>query len=125
MAVAHTADPRYDDLLRGFMLTAHPDFALLRAALFTRCEQEDGEAAYAQRLASALDELSTNNRPQRLLVAGHMATPGGHATVAGRHLRLASAAHAHPRAAGQYLLFDAARSIERIEELCEGIQSAF
>jgi hypothetical protein len=124
LAVAHTADPRYDDLLRGFMLTAHPDFSLLRAALFTRCEQEDGEAAYAQRLASALDQLSVEDVPQRLLVAGHMATPGGHAIVAGRHLRLASAAHAHPRAAGQYLLFDAARSIDRVEELCEGLQRA-
>jgi hypothetical protein len=125
LAVSRASDPRYDDLLRGFMLTAHPDFAILRAALFTRCEHEDGEAAYAARLANALEQLSADGAPQRLLVAGHISTPGGHTVVVERHLRLASAAHAQPRAAGQYLLFDTARPIDRIEELCEGLQSVF
>ncbi|MFL5806538.1 MAG: metallophosphoesterase [Roseiflexaceae bacterium] len=125
LAVARASDPRYDDLLRGFMVTAHPNFAILRAALFARCEHEEGEAAYAAQLASALDQLSIDSMAQRVLVAGHIATPGGHAVVAGRHLRLSSAAHARPRAAGQYLLFDAARSVGRAEELCAGLQSVF
>jgi hypothetical protein len=111
LAVADRHDRHYDDLLRGFMVTAHPDFAILRDALFTRCEQDDSESAYAVRLAAGLDRLSGAGVAQYVLVAGHMATPGGHAVVAGRHLRLASGTHARPHSAAQYLLFDAARSV--------------
>lgn len=122
LAVTGPNDPRYDDLLRGFFATAYPDFRLLRSALFTRCEQEDSETDYAGRLAAALGQLSANYSPQRLFVAGHMATPGGHAVVAQRHLRLASGAHANPAASRAYLLFDTARSIERIDDLVAGLQ---
>jgi hypothetical protein len=119
--VTGPADPRYDDLLRGFFATAHPDFRLARSALFTRCEQADNEDAYAGRFAAALGQLSANYAPQRLLVAGHIATPGGHTVVAQRHLRLASGAHAHPAASREYLLFDTARSIDSIDDLLAGL----
>jgi hypothetical protein len=122
LAVTGPHDPRYDDLLRGFMITAHPDFRLVRSALFTRCEQEDGEGAYTARLAAALGQLSVDYAPQHLLVAGHIATSGGHTVVAERHLRLASGAHANPAASRAYLLFDTARSIERIDDLVAGLQ---
>jgi hypothetical protein len=123
IAVGGVGDPRYDDLLRGFMITAHPDFRALRAALFTRCEQEDDGISYAERLRAALELLSSGYAPQRALVAGHMATAGGHAIVAGRHLRLSSGAHAHPPGAAQYLLFDAARPIARVDDLVTGLSS--
>jgi len=122
LAVLGSADPRYDDLLRGFFVTAHPDFQLVRSALFTRCEQEDSEADYAGRLATSLGQLSVGYAPQRLLVAGHIATSGGHTVVAQRHLRLARGAHAHPAASRAYLLFDTARSIERIDDLLSSLQ---
>ena len=122
LAVPSPADPRYDDLLRGFFVTAHPDFGIVRSALFTRCELEDSEAAYTARLAAALGQLSVGYAPQRLLVAGHIATSGGHAVVAQRHLRLASGAHAHTPAARAYLLFDTARSIHGIDDLLAGLQ---
>jgi hypothetical protein len=122
LAVASPNDPRYDDLLRGFIVTAHPDFSILRAALFARCEQEDGAAAYAVRLTAALDRLSGAGATQRVLVAGHLATPGGHAVVAERHLRLASGPHARPQSAAQYLLFDAARYVEGVADLLAGLQ---
>jgi Calcineurin-like phosphoesterase len=122
LAVPGPADPRYDDLLRGFVVTAHPDFRVVRSALFTRCEQEDSEDAYTVRLAAALEGLSVGYAPQRLLVAGHIATPGGHTVVAERHLRLASGAHAHPAASRAYLLFDTARSIDNIDDLLSGLQ---
>ena len=122
LAVSDPADPRYDDLLRGFFITAHPDFRIIRSALFARCEQEDGEEAYTAWLAAGLEGLSAGYAPQRLLVAGHMATPGGYTIVAARHLRLASGAHAHPAASRAYLLFDTARSIESIDELLAGLQ---
>ncbi len=122
LAVDGPDDPRYDDLLRGFMVTAHPDFPRLRAALFTRCEQEDGAATYAVRLAAALDRLSGEGATQHVLVAGHLATPGGHAVVAERHLRLASGPHARPQSAAQYLLFDTARSVGGVADLWAGLQ---
>jgi Calcineurin-like phosphoesterase len=125
LAVEGPDDLRYDDLLRGLIVTAHPDFAILRAALFTRCEQKDGETAYAARLGAALGQLSVDAVPQLVLVAGHMATPAGHAIVAGRHLRLSSAAHARPREAGQYLLFDTARAVDSVEDLRSGLHSIF
>jgi hypothetical protein len=49
----------------------------------------------------------------------------GHTVVAQRHLRLASGAHAQPRTAGQYLVFDAARRIDSIEDVHWGLQSVF
>ena len=122
LAVSGSADPRYDDLLRGFFITAHPDFRIIRSALFTRCEQEDSEAAYTTRLAAALEGLSVGYAPQHLLVAGHMATSGGHTVVAQRHLRLASGIHAHPSASRAYLLFDTAGSTESIDDLVTGLQ---
>jgi hypothetical protein len=122
LAVSGPADPRYDDLLCGFLITAHPDFRIVRNALFTRCEQGDGEGAYTARLTAALECLSIGYAPQRLLVAGHIATPGGHAVVAQRHLRLASGAHAQPAASRAYLLFDTARSIARIDDLVADLQ---
>jgi hypothetical protein len=123
LATGALNDPRYDDLLCGFLITAHPDFRALRAALFTRCEQEDDESSYAERLRAALDKLSSGYAPQCALVAGHIATAGGHAVVAGRHLRLSSGAHAHPPGAAQYLLFDAARPIARVDDLVTGLSS--
>ena len=122
LAVSGPDDPRYDELLRGFFAIAHPDFSLVRSALFTRCEQDDSEANYAARLAAALEQLSAGYALQRLLVAGHIATPGGHIVVAQRHLRLASGAHARPAASWAYLLFDTARSIASIDELLAGLR---
>jgi hypothetical protein len=122
LAVSGSADPRYDDLLRGFIITAHPDFRLVRSALFTRCEQDDGEDAYAAHLAAALEQLSLGYVPQHVLIAGHIATPGGHTVVAERHLRLASGAHADPAASRAYLLFDTACSIANIDDLLAGLQ---
>jgi hypothetical protein len=125
LAVSGPGDPRFDDLLRGFMVTAHPHWRQLWSALFTRCEQEPGDQAYAQALSDLLNQFSHGYAPQRWLVAGHLRVDGGHALVAERHLRLASAAHATPRTAGQYLLFDAGRPMERVEELLAGLRSVF
>jgi hypothetical protein len=125
LAVTQPDDPRFDDLLRGFMVTAHPHWRQLRSALFTRCEQELGDKAYAEALKDMLDQLSESYTPQRWMLAGHMRVDGGHTLVAERHLRLASSAHATPRAAGQYLLFDAGRPVERVDELLAGLKSVF
>jgi hypothetical protein len=72
-----------------------------------------------------LVHLSNGFATQRVLVTGHVVVPGGHLIVNERHLRLASAAHARPREAGQYLLFDAARPIQNAEELQANLGNIF
>ncbi|NOK61109.1 MAG: hypothetical protein GFH27_549307n92 [Chloroflexi bacterium AL-W] len=125
LGVSEPDDPRYDNLLRGFLTTAHHHFALLRLTLFTRCEREHGVDHYGHVVEMFLDHLAAAYPPQHFLVAGHMSVTGGHEVVAKRHLRLASATHATPREAGQYLLFDAAQPITTMGGLCAALQSVF
>jgi hypothetical protein len=123
LSASEPDDPRYDDLLRGFLVSGSADFRLLYDTLFTRCEQQVGESVYTKHLNALLAHVSEGYIPQRMLVAGHMAVAGGHMVVVNRHLRLASATHARPREAGQYLRFDAARPIGSASDLLAGLGS--
>lgn len=125
LAVSGPDDPRYDDLVRGDIVTDHPDFALVWDLLFTRCEQTHELALYDGIVELMLHQLSAGFAPQRVLVAGHMNTPGGHRVVGSRHLRLSSAKNAQPREAGQYLLFDTACPVRGVDDLRQGLQSVF
>jgi hypothetical protein len=126
LAVSGPDDPRYDDLLRGFIVNSYPIFdKLLWPALFTRCEKEYGLNDYAIFLDALLNELSVDFCPQDLLVSGHISVNGGHQVIAHRQLRLASAEHAIPRKAAQYLLFDTARPIRDINDLLKGLGSVY
>jgi hypothetical protein len=123
LAVTGPDDPRYDDLLRGSIVTATPDFQLLYSTLFTRCEQEYGLDEYAAILQLALQHLSTDYAPQQVLVAGHLAVKNGFQIITEKHLRLASGSHARLRAAGRYLLFDTARPVEKAASLLVNLHS--
>ncbi|HRV93591.1 MAG TPA: metallophosphoesterase family protein [Anaerolineae bacterium] len=126
LAVSGPDDPRYDDLLRGFIATSHPDFeALLWPALFTRCEQEYGLADHRIFVDALLQALSTEFSAQNFLVTGHITIKGGHETVTKQHLRLASAHHATPRRAGQYLLFDTSSPVDSITTLVNQLGTVF
>jgi hypothetical protein len=125
LAVSDPLDPRYDDLLRSFIVTANPDFQVFYSALFTRCEQEYGLAEYAETLRLALHHLSTDYVPQKVLVAGHMAVQNGFQIVAEKHLRIASGSHARPRETGRYLLFDAARPIKEAADLLPSLHTVY
>jgi hypothetical protein len=125
LAVSDPLDPRYDDLLRGFIVTANPDFQVLYSALFTRCEQEYGLAEYAETLQLMLHHLSTDYVSQKVLVAGHTAVQNGFQIVAEKHLRIASGSHAKPRETGRYLLFDAARPIKEAADLLPSIHTVY
>jgi hypothetical protein len=126
LAVSGPDDPRYNDLLRGFIVGNLPLFTeILWPALFTRCEREYGLADYRIFLQILLSELSLDFTPQQILVTGHITIPGGHQIVAPRQLRLASAHHATPHEAGQYLLFDTAQPIANIEDLCTKLHSVY
>lgn len=125
LAVAGPGEPRYDDLLVGYLAASHPDFALLWAALFNRNEREYGERDYGIFLDALLRELSAGYHRQEVLVTGHVPCRGGYAVVAGRQLRLASGAHAHPHRSGRYLLVDVGRRVRGIEGLLAGMGSVF
>ena len=117
LAVIGADDPRYNDLLRGFLASTSTDFGHLYEALFTSCEREYGPAQYSAMLAGTLQQLSIGYAQQRVLVAGHMVTNNGYTVIADRHLRLASGCHARPRERRAYLLFDAARPVEQATDL--------
>jgi hypothetical protein len=126
LAVSGPEDPRYDDLLRGFVVSSHPAFDnLLWPALFTRCEKEYGLHDYASFLKAMLEALSLDFFPQQVVVAGHTSVKGGYQLVARQHLRLASAEHATPREAGQYLLFDTAQPLRTGDDLLKGLGSIY
>ncbi len=126
LAVSGPADPRYNDLLRGFFASSDSAFQdLLWPALFTRCEQDYGPGDYAIFLEALLQEVSVGFYRQRALVAGHMTMHGGYRLVAGRHLRIASGHHATPREAACYLLFDAAQPVNQADDLLPGLGSIY
>jgi hypothetical protein len=119
-------DPRYDDLLRGFIASNQSHFdRLLWPALFTRCEKQYGLGDYRIFLDALLKELSVDFSSQQVLVAGHITLKGGHQIIAGRHLRLASGKNATPPQAGQYLLFDTAQPGQDVEDLVTGLGSVY
>lgn len=123
LGITDVADMRYDALLRSMFVTGQPDFQLLRAALFSRCEQEYGAVGYAVLVDTLLNHLSAGFFPQRFLVTGHMAAPHGYAAIGDRHLRIASGPHAIPPEAGCYLLLDTSRPLQRMEQLVACVHS--
>ena len=127
LAVDGKEDPRYDDLLRAFMISEHSrEFEVLWGALFTRCEKELSAQLYARILDKFMETLSVGAlAPQRFLVSGHLDVDGGHQWVTPNHLRLASAKHAQPRDAGEYLLFDVGAAVESGEVLTDKLGSVY
>jgi hypothetical protein len=125
LAVTGPEDPRYDDLLVGYLASSHPDFELLWAALFNRNEREYGERDYGIFLDALLRELSAGYHRQEVLVTGHVPCRGGSRVVAGRQLRVASGAHAHPHRAGRYVLVDVGRRVRGVEGLLQGLGSVY
>ncbi|MBN1562736.1 MAG: metallophosphoesterase, partial [Anaerolineae bacterium] len=102
LAIQGPDDPRYSHLLRAFMIGQQSqEFRLLWDALFTMNEVGIAEMAYLQTSQQFLEAFSVDApAPQRVMVSGHIITPaGGHTLVNRFHLRLSSAAHAHPREA--------------------------
>ncbi len=119
-------DPRYDDFLIGAIASSsHPHFDLLWQALFTRNEEQDGQSDYKNIVTGMLTAFSTKALPQTVLVSGHMQCPGGFTQVNHHQLRIASATHAKPRSAGQYLLFDVSKRVKTAADLLPQLASIF
>jgi Icc-related predicted phosphoesterase len=120
-------DPRFDDLIRAFMLTKQShEFEVLWDALFTRCEYATPEPLYSRLLATFLQTFSDGAPAlQRYIVTGHIVVEGGHDIVNLQQLRLASATHARPREAGQYMLLDFGKPVSSMDDLVQSLGNVF
>lgn len=118
LAVSGPDDPRYRDLLRGFIASSlEPEWPLLWDFFFTQCEAERGRARYKKIVRRFLKAYSSPGLRQRVLVSGHIVVAGGYAFPTEETLRLASWTHARPHQAGCYLLFDVTRPVMRAADL--------
>ena len=127
-AINGPADPRYPHLLRGFAISQqNRQFDILWNALFTQNESGLTEEAYTNGCQVFLQTFSVDAPcPQNVIVSGHIATPsGGHTLVNRQHLRMASAAHARPREAGQYLLLDCTLPQRAAPQLLGSLRNLF
>ena len=125
LAVKGRDDPRYNDLLRGFIASSDPDFGLLWAALFTRCEKEYSLSDYRIFLKALLEALSENFVQQNVLVAGHINVKNGYQIVGDSHFRLASGKHAQPLKSAKYLVFDVSQPIRSAQNLTKNMRSVY
>ena len=124
LGITEADDPHYDDLLRGYLVSRSPAYDLLWEALFTRCERQYGKA-YPAILQATLESLSAGFVRQTALVSGHMAATGGYQVVARQQLRLVSGPHAAKKSDRKLLRLDAARPIDGMETLVEGLISVW
>ncbi len=117
LAVSGQDDPRYLDLLRGLIVSSLQEWQPLWDFLFNQCEAGLSLSFYRQVLNRYLSAYSSEEWPQRVVVTGHMAVRDGFEIVADQQLRLASWAHATPKDAGCYLLFDVAQPVASARDL--------
>ncbi len=118
LAVSSENDPRYLDLLRGFIATSlEPEWPTLWDFFFTQCEQARENTPYPTILGRFLSSYSDQNQIQSVLVTGHIQVGGGVSVIAQQQVRLASWSHAIPRTAASYLLFDTARPLASAHDL--------
>lgn len=127
LAVSGPDDPRYDQLVRGFMIGQESrEFEFLWDALFTRCEISLPLPLYQALLIRFLETLSKGAPvPQHFLVTGHIPVRGGHKVVTDAHLRIASATHAQPRNAGEYMLIDLGKPVASMDDLEKTLHSLY
>ncbi len=127
LAVNSPDDPRYDHLVRAMMISQQSrEFELLWDILFTRCELGLPLPLYQRTLSTFLDAFSADAPThQRFLVTGHIPVNGGHTIVTDTHLRIASAAHARPREAGEYLMIDFSKPVENMAALESMLECVF
>lgn len=117
LAVSGPDDPRYYDLLRGFIIGNLKEWQNLWDFFFNQCEVGTSAVFYRKVLDRFLEVYSTPEMQERVLVTGHMSANNGYAVIANQQLRLASWAHAVPRESGRYLLFDVAEPVGAAADL--------
>lgn len=122
LAITGAHDPRYLDLLRGFVVAnLEPEWSCLWDFFFTQCERNTSPFPYEKVLDRFLHAYSAPNLPQHILVTGHMPVRNGRENIAGKQLRIASWAHAQPKTAGCALLFDAEQPVKSVDNLLKSV----
>jgi hypothetical protein len=124
LAIESANDPRFLDMLRGQLISANSgQFEFLWDVLFARNEHGWGLDAYEVVLKAYLKAISDISQyPQQVIVAGHIGVTGGHKLITDYQLRLASYAHAHPEAAGQFLILDCEAPITKASQLVPALR---
>jgi hypothetical protein len=117
LAVSGPGDPRYYDLLRGFIIGNLNEWQNLWDFFFNQCEVGLSTGFYRKVLDRFLEVYSTPEMQEQVLVTGHMTARDGHAIIADQQLRLASWTHAVPKEAGCYLLFDVSEPVGSAADL--------
>lgn len=127
LSVADADDPHYLSLIRGQILSQENDeFNQLWDLLFAPNENGSSLSAYNQTVFDFLQHISAVSPvEQRVLIAGHIGTDGGHEYVGKQHLRLSTYAHAHPPERGEYVLLDCAKPIETAFDLESSIHPVY
>ena len=127
LAVENEDDPRFSHLLRALFISERDHrFSYLWDFLFSQNERGISMVVYEKICDKYLGEFSANAyAEQKVCVSGHIRVQGGFQMVNQKHLRLASAAHASPREAGGFLLFDASKKIERATDLEAAFHKGF
>lgn len=120
LAVTGEDDPRYSHLMRALLISERDHrFGVLWDFLFTQNDRGYMPAIYENICQKYLDAFGSGaSQLQRVCVSGHVPVPeGGHQVVNDRHFRLATAAHAIPRKAGEYLVIDCMKTVYSAQEL--------
>lgn len=124
LAVTTSDDPRYDQLLRMFILEDKDDYQLLWDTFFSRNEQEYPHdlrrAIYYSAVVKTFLEAFSHELPMlpsRVVLSGHITARDGYQIVDDFHFRLASYEHAQPQSSGKYLLLDCGQSVKDADEL--------
>lgn len=125
LAVNGPDDPRYYDLLRGFIVGNLREWQNLWDFFFNQCEAGLGISFYRRVLDQFLKVYSTPEMQQHVLVTGHMAARNGYMVIAEQQLRLASWAHALPKESGSYLLFDVESPVETAVDLLSHVHPIY
>jgi len=122
LAVAERNDPRYGDLLRGFVISSlEPEWSLLWDFFFTQCERENTSFPYQKILSRFLHAFSDPEGQQEVLVTGHIPVRGGREVICDQQLRFASWAHAQPQSTGCYLLIDLSQRVHTAYDLLDSL----
>jgi hypothetical protein len=124
LAVSGPNDPRYNDLLRGMIIShGSEEFELMWSALFSTNEYDSSVETYGfivERFLQAVSKISPIE--QRVLVAGHIAAPNGFRLIGTQQLRLATYAHARPRESGKFLLLNCEKRVNTAADLVNNLK---
>jgi hypothetical protein len=127
LALDDVNHPRFHHFLRGQLMSqTSADFQFLWDVLFAKNEIGWNVSGYSVIVEAFLNAISEHSPfEQKVIVAGHISVEGGHQLVGELQLRVASYAHAGPKRAGEYLMLDCAKPVEKAADLVANLRPTF